>query len=105
MERSEKYESEKAKADGPWGGWVGIPRQMKIEVGGSKVLWSRCSICRDVFVCLEAPASGSSPLRHGAVPQSRGLRSTRKAVIRARGREVFKSKAIPAEAHHREGKK
>ena len=31
--RSEKYESEKTKADGPWGGWVGIPRQMKIEVG------------------------------------------------------------------------
>ena len=58
--RSEKYESEKTKADGPWGGWVGIPRQMKIEVGGSKVLWSRCSICRDVFVCLEAPASGTS---------------------------------------------
>ena len=36
MERSEKYESEKAKADGPWGGWVGIPRQMKIEVGVAK---------------------------------------------------------------------
>ena len=36
VERSEKYESEKTTADGPWGGWVGIPRQMKIEVGVAK---------------------------------------------------------------------
>ena len=36
VERYDKYESEKTKADGPWGGWVGIPRQMKIEVGVAK---------------------------------------------------------------------
>ena len=117
MERSEKYESEKAKAGGPWGGWAGIPRQMNIEVGGSKVLWSRCSICRDVFVCLEAPASGSSSLssrcRSAEQGDAKKERSQQQRKGRAKQDQERKdqgrgqstgvpggySVAIPAEAH------